>query len=577
MSAKRGAEFSFTGHEIAMTGENSIVRLDLGDIESFINSVDRTNLKTKLQDINLAIAQTGMKNNHIEWWCFNAATRNPLASKFIYLMLAFLCCVEKIESGQIKSTVVMENAPDLLKIALVRHFNTRIPLIERFTLFSKAVLRSFANIARLTVQLFQAWCVSYRYPVKEIPANSVALFTFVDGSVHHNGDPYFGNLSDLLKQELPETTVEHLAYVYRPYLKRIKGGEIDLTGNYSLLLSFLSLPDYIDSWFKYFAMSIVLPRLQMPRSIRYEDAFRIILKGTLRNEISRGALENYLIYKAFHNIGKSGKFKRIIYPFENKSIEKCLLKGLDSSSSVKIIGYQHSSITKRHFAMQLVPGEFEKIPMPDHIVAVGDVTRSWLIENGFPETFVRSGCSLRHKLDFNTKRARTANETPHILFALSSSKYELESTVAFMQELKEKHNSWVLAIRCHPNFPSSLLNDEPRRWLKDNVIEFTGTSLQKNLEWCEVLGYVSSTVALEALAAGIPIIRFGTEVLNSDPLLEHPPFCRECYTVEEFITSVDEFRAMSIDTRNDAVVAARSYVCSYLKPYSDSIVMEFVA
>lgn len=575
MSVKQVTDFAFAGQGIATIGKDSLIPLDLGNIERFINSVESQRLRAHLDDINQAIAQAGMTNNKIEWWCFNAATRNPLASRFIYLMLAFRCCVEKIEEAPKESTIVLENVPDTVKIAIARQFGKRISLFDRIAIFSRNLANTAGGIARLTALLFQAWRVSSRHPAKQLPPGSIGLFTFVDGSARHNGDPYFGNLAELLGDELPGTAVEHLAYVYRPYAKRIDEGEIDLSTNYSLLLSYLSWPDYLAAWCKFIGMSLVTRVPELPEAPQCDRAFSTILRDTLRTEISRGAIENYLIYKAFFKIGKSGIFSRIIYPFENKALEKCLLTGLAGSTAVKTTGYQHSSITKRHYAMQLVAGEFVNTPMPDRIITVGEVTRHWLLEHGFPESKVRPGCSLRHKLDFSSN-ARKAGELPRILFALSSSRYELESTVAFMKTLKERRSDWELGLRCHPNFPSSLLDEHDRAWLKTGITEFTGSSLADNLEWADVLGYVSSTVALEALASGLPVIRLDIEALNPDPLLEPPPFFRECLTVEKFINAVEEFRALDREARTAAVNVARSYVRSYLKPYNDDVVKEFV-
>ncbi len=145
-----------------------------------------------------------------------------------------------------------------------------------------------------------------------------------------------------------------------------------------------------------------------------------------------------------------------------------------------------------------------------------------------------------------------------------------------MKTLKERRSDWELGLRCHPNFPSSLLDEQDRSWLKTSITEFTGSALAGNLEWADVLGYVSSTVALEALASGLPVIRLDIEALNPDPLLEPPPFFGECLTVEEFINAVEKFRALDREARTEAVNEARSYVRSYLKPYNDDVIKEFV-
>ena len=69
-------------------------------------------------------------------------------------------------------------------------------------------------------------------------------------------------------------------------------------------------------------------------------------------------------------IRESNSIKRLIYPFENKSLEKCLLLGLNGS--IETIGYQHSSITPRHFSFLMGKEEINVTPIPDKIITSGN-------------------------------------------------------------------------------------------------------------------------------------------------------------------------------------------------------------
>lgn len=577
MSAKQLADFAFADNAGNLQDSDSrdIYRLD--DIESFINASKSRLLDDYLADINQWLAQLGMENNRIEWWSFNAATRNPLASRLIYRLLAFRCCIEKISSAPRTRQVVLENVPASLKRAVAGHFDMQLALPERIRMVVRTLSGTLTGMVKITGQLFQAWRVTARYPAKKLEGGGIALFTFVDGSARDKGDAYFGTLAETLATKMPATDVEHVAYVYRPYLKRIAGGEIDLSSNNSLLLSYLSFRDYVVTWLKFMVLAIRPTRPTMPPDAEWGVPFGEILADTLRQEVSRGAVENYLIFRAFRRLANTGVYSRIIYPFENKALEKCLILALCEATEVTTIGYQHSSITRRHFALQLFPGEFGKIPMPDRIITVGDVTRNWLVTHGFPAGKVVTGCSLRHNLDFNTADARPAHEPPHILFALSSSKYELETTVSFMKTLKASCGTWELGIRCHPNFPVSILDEADRTWLATNATVFSGSTLASNLEWADVVGYVSSTVVLEALAAGKAIIRLDIEALNPDPLLEPPAFHHICGSPESFKKAVEGIRSRDDSSRKAFTRMAQAYVRSYLMPYTEDVVKEFVS
>ena len=112
-------------------------------------------------------------------------------------------------------------------------------------------------------------------------------------------------------------------------------------------------------------------------------------------EISKGLIDNLLIFRAFRRLNKMKTLKMIIYPFENKSLEKMMLFALDDT--IKTIGYQHSSISNRHFSLILNSKESKIVPLPNKIITTGYITRDWLISKGnIPANIISVGVSLRN-------------------------------------------------------------------------------------------------------------------------------------------------------------------------------------
>jgi len=573
MNEKCEVDIVFTD-KLHSDGISECYYFDLSDIEAFINIADSPHLDYYINSINAWLAQLGMANNKIDWWCFNASTRNPLASRLIYDLLAFHCCIEKIQKVPARERIFLINAPTVLKNAIYSYFGSQTQT-GKATVYLSGLYVSFISILRLTWQLSKAWLTFIPISQKPVKKGAIGLFTFMDGGARTNGDPYFGMLDKMIAEIKPDKQVEHLALVYQPYRKRLADGEEYLRTNYSLLFSYLRSADYFKTWWKYVCMSFKVFKPD-PANKSIPAEYLSILRHTLKSEISRGAAEHYLIYLAFRNLDREKCFDKIVYPFENKSVEKCLLTGL-TEGQITTVGYQHSSITKRHYALQLMEGEFDSIPMPDKIITVGDITANWLRNRGnFPPDRVVTGFSLRQTfIDGKHAKARFTG-APNILFALSSSKYELYRTVLFMQDIKNQLPQWNLGIRCHPNFPLTTLDQKLQNWILEETSVFAGTTLASNLEWADILAYISSTVALESLLAKVPVIRLDLEALNSDPLLNPPALSWECSGIEGFISAVTEIQEMNTNEREKRVIAAKNYVHSYLKPYTENVVTEFI-
>ena len=548
--------------------------LNLVDIEKFINQTENPSLPAYLEEINSGLARLGMENSRVEWWCYNAATRNPLGTRLIYAMLAYRCCLDAIKGRHGVEPVLLANTPRYLQTAInLYHNKTR-----NFLADSLVKIGLYINgISRVTILMLQALLLVWRFRSrKRIPPGSIGLFTYIDGGSRANGDAYFGNLADQIMTNYPGKHVEHLAYLYRPYNQQLARAGIDFSGNYTLLFAYLGLLDVIGTWLKCCWMTVFTTVPETDHLPGWITGYRDILKATMQHEISSGVFEHLLVFTAFSRLAASGEYDRIVYPFENKAIEKCLLLGVQKRRGIRSVGYQHSSITKRHFAFRLKTGEIQALPMPDRVITVGDITYDWMQDNGFPADRLVSGCSLRHKLDFDGKVPAKSWSTVKLLFALSSSRYELQQTVTFLRQIRRQNPQWELGIRCHPNFPLSLLGSHDQAWLKDNVTDYSGTPLSDNLGTTDILVYLSSTVALEALAAGIPVIRLNLELLNADPLLKTPEYYWECADAESFGSAVTEICDIEQAVRESAIESSRRLIMTYLKPFQEKVVSEFL-
>jgi hypothetical protein len=135
-----------------------------------------------------------------------------------------------------------------------------------------------------------------------------------------------------------------------------------------------------------------------------------------------------------------------------------------------------------------------------------------------------------------------------------------------------------LGIRPHPEFPLALLDAPLRTWVGDCAIDLTGTTLNANLEWCDCVAYVSSTVALEAMGRGRPVINLVlAEALNPDPILDPVTFHWTADTPAGLAATLETITALGEAEFEQRRRDGLGYVARYLGPLTPKALEAFLA
>ena len=303
-------------------------------------------------------------------------------------------------------------------------------------------------------------------------------------------------------------------------------------------------------------------------------AYISILHEIFVNELG-GYFHNLLVYKAVGRFIKKYTPKVLMYPFENKSLEKMILLAVkDSSDSVKMVGYQHTSVNPKHASTLLLrEGEAQYTPLPDKIITVGTITKNYFETYGnYPSGILVAGGALRQK---GCKRLpRQNSQMIRVLLALSSSQDELNQSVEFFKKVMQHVPDLELGIRPHMAFPLTILPKALLQWINENehVLDLSNTLLEDNLNWCSLTAYVSSTVALESLMRGKPVINFPiAEVVPSDPLMGEVPFHWRVDNDLSMAEVLREVHQMSANDYEEGSLCAVQYVQNYLSPMNDIV------
>lgn len=222
------------------------------------------------------------------------------------------------------------------------------------------------------------------------------------------------------------------------------------------------------------------------------------------------------------------KPRRLILSTENNPWERItILETRAASPATKIIGYQHTVVPEASANMFPGAGEIEGgAPVPDLLLTVGEEPACILREYGrYGSMRIEPACAIRFEYLETLPKKDPFPLPKRILIALEGVVEAHEPLAYALRELKERKDLKIV-IRTHPARPLELLErDVPfsfRDW--ENVeVSAPGVSLLDDLARSGIVYYWGSSVALEALALGIPLLHFDRGgALSYDPLFASP-------------------------------------------------------
>jgi len=518
-----------------------------------------------------------VKNASLGWWAHTASAKNFLSSPLANCVFQTLALQKLLEETQAVRVYVAGASRGQIA-ALSGWLKTSG---EGWSIADRhRRARSYWTILRLVYQVGRVlFAFVLRRPRKRpIEPGRVLLFTYVDRGFQDGRDAFFGKLAERLRTRL-DKEVLHVAFIHSPFLETLPKLEQVKEFEYWPLFCELRAADLLWALARSLGAWARISKWPLPAALEGLN-LRALLEEALRWDLAKGGyFYNLLVYRAAIRMTRRLRPERVIYPFENKSLEKMLLLGVRSADSgVVLVGYQHTSVTPRHTTLLFAKGEAAATPLPGRVITTGEVARRYLEENGryLSESLVTGG-ALRQVWREPYTRPDPMGRPLRVLLALSSSRQELREAILVLRDAMELGARIELGIRPHPEFPLQTLPIGLERWAAANAKNLAGTSLQDNLEWCDVAVYVSSTVALEALMVGRPVINVRlSDPIDPDPLIGSPPLRFYAATSEELLAalrSITELpQAEYLKQREDAI----AYVKSYLTPFSDQHVDLFL-
>jgi hypothetical protein len=471
-----------------------------------------------------------------------------LCGQELFLLLKGYCDQNKI---RIKS---LQKQSSVIKGVLQRLHSA----LNIFTLFLKVTLRKTYIYLLLRGRIEKELALTSRYYV---------IRTWLDSRFLKRGrtyrDAFFGSLPGYIKEE--GFTLLILAGILDNYAKIINS----LRGGKDAFI----IPE--EYFLRYSDIMSVFLGCCSAKAI---PVARVLFGGVdvtslIEDEISRGYgsavyLQNLLRYHIAKRFSRDVSFDVYLQTYENYAWEKMYISGIrEGRKNGKIFGFQHAFISRNSF--KYFTGEEEKniMPLPDRIITMGQVTRNILLKHGnYSESKIYTGCALRQEylaeiLPFKRRRFNK------VVVPLTMVKEESIRVMNFLYESGLSGSDIRVVIRCHPSAPPDTFKNELGFDMPDNFVFKSEKSVSEELKDTDMVLYTWTTVAVEALKLGLPIIYL--DVLRPmfvDPLFECKVLKKSVGGAEELLPAIESFYEMDDQQFYKEQREAQEYLQEYFYP-----------
>ncbi len=565
------------------SANNALKRIDLADL----NGEEKDRFRQAYVDL---VGELGRKHDSLSWWATNTSAKNQFGSKLFENLYLYYFLIRLIRLGETENLLII-NPPGNVYRSLAEYLRTNklrhkllgspSPLawngaksLARYCIAAFLFMtRTLANIhtARkyMSGRLSRELDESGSYPV---------IRTWFFGHTLANqdySDSFFGVLPSYLADKGKKPVV--LAGImgeYKPIVARISLQKGHLIFPLELFLKYSDLPRTV--------LEILFHRVSIREQVKLDDInVTELVKKELQTEFSgAGVMSNYLNYYCIRNLLRRIRIRNFIVIYECNAWERmCILALRKYSPYTCIIGYQHPPLFEAAVNMMMSPQEKGIMPMPDKINTIGKVNKEWLEKHGnYDGNLVSASCALRMEIGASSELAPRKG-THSILLVLGGVRHRAIDLLNFAAKGMGKTTGYSIIVRSHPELPLRLITGDLGFDLAASGVFMIScnASVRDDLQEADAVLYDASTIALQALYMGIPVIHIGLkDILSFDPL----PDCRHLkWTVtkeEELLGTIEAIYRVPEKEFQQQQRAAQTYVEDYVYPCTEERLSEFI-
>lgn len=474
----------------------------------------------------------------LSWWLTSISEKNPLVSRLFLYSCYLRLILEDAKTGAGDRILVCET-PGLQKASEKNLQGISGLRVENHSCWNVAGKNAGACLAAAAMKIVFIVAMTTRILIARIAAASgvmrdsgqgTVIFSWADdrsfSSPAGYRDVYCGTLGkEMMNRGEKVTYLVHILPGVLPTLPFLRG--ILALRRYEG--SFLLFENLLPLTASFAAVFRTGWRMPVRGGIPFMDGLDVteIIEEDLRRDRSSFAREKaFLGYMAGVTLAENHAFSIFIHPFENHAWEKMFSIALKKRSlSTKRVGYATSLIYPHWTSYCISTWERDHAPLPDIILVNGPQAKKVLVQSGFPDGMVLVGGFFRYPDFGSIKGERKGTPASRVLLALSPDLNEaLELICTSIAALKNEGRITVI-IKPHPLMKSNLL--PPLIPALPPNFAFRKDPVDSLFPVTDLVIHTGSTVAVEAIARGIPVLHVRpTLTLDRDifDLEGFPPF-----------------------------------------------------
>lgn len=527
-----------------------------------------------------------LNGNELCWWGMDFTNKNPILSDLCNRVFYSLFVFRMAEESSMDNVLVISSDSQIFKQLCIWFKHTSVRVVNKISFsITKASCRTWLSRYTPCAVLYAALRVlAHKLFLRRVSIDKNKRYAVILSLLNHqsfksNGnyeDTYFGELADYIMDN--GVSVINFLYVNTPEYKKVVDASNAKASRMVMfpLEYFLGVTDIgqtlVLALWKYYSLAAFKGTF----IVDGKDAGYLV-RMAMRGEYSSTCFfDNLYKYFSIKNISRALSIDRFYYPFENRSFEKMGILALRRfSPGTRLIGYQHAALSMQHTNFFLTKEESRSIPLPDKIITIGRVTCDFMRTAGnFPESLVEAGCALRQKI--TVMPVKNKRVISNVLAILATNLEEYTKVMIFLNETFKDSDQYKVWIRPHPRLP--LLEEAIRISGRPefSLYKSDQKTLQECLDWADVVLNVCSTVAIEALARGIPVIYLDIDnIFNPDPVINFNDFKWQAGNAGELHLAMRQINGLSDGDFYRRQKKGLDYAAGYLYPVNENTLNTF--
>jgi hypothetical protein len=488
-----------------------------------------------------------------------ATCRNTLASPVYDVFCRAALLEEKIVKDEVPSLIYVDDDTENIIRSVLAKFNllgyVKIKCFKKKNLFKHILVNIFKSIYCLV----SAWFWVRLFKIKKTPNDSVIFidnFLFID-SFNEKGE-FFDRYYTGYDQYLSSADIKQVWYAPTLYGIKYPSNYIKICKdlkktdqNFLIQEAWLTFTDYVYS----FVASLIIPfSLRSHLSYREFDTKSLIFKVKMRDLGSPELMRAIYKFRFIRRLSKNGvDICNVVDWNENQIIDRALNMAFREFYPHLIIkGYQGFPALEYYASLQPVWYEMELNTLPHQLHVISEIDKKIKLAV-CKDLDVRVAPAFRYSHIFETKDRRSI-ESPIILIALPGMLDDCRRLCEICSCLRKKlPKELKFLVKIHPIYTiKRFLDLVPES--KNVLFEITTRPISELLELTSVLITMGSSVAVEAVAVGVPAAICGNRrgvTLNYIP--KSVP--KELWSVSYTLETLEDFLSTSLKYKKRQTMA----------------------